>query len=199
MQDAAYAIRPARADEVARLPVIERAAAQLFRGRNVGTFSLDDVLDAATHARAQREGRLFVADRAGEPVGFAIGAHVGGTPQLRELDVHPDHGRRGLGARLVAAVVEWARAQGAASLTLSTFRDVPWNAPFCERLGFRALEAGELDEAQRALLAREAALGLPSERRVVMRLALSGEPRAGSPLDRLRVARRAGLPRGNPT
>jgi len=174
MDDAAdrYRVRLARADEVARLPAIERAAAELFRGRDVGTFSLDDVLDAATHAAAQREGRLFVADLAGEPVGFALASHIGGEPHLRELDVLPAHGRRGLGARLVRAVIEWARAQGAPSLTLSTFRDIAWNAPFYARLGFRALDEAELDAAHRALLDREEAMGLPRQRRVVMRLTL---------------------------
>ena len=167
-----YTIRLARSDEVEQLPAIELAAAQLFRGLDVGSFSLDDVQSVEVHAEAQRDGRLWVAAQGDTPVGFAIAKHVGGEPHLLELDVLPAHGRRGLGARLVAAVVAWARAQGAPSLTLSTFRDVAWNAPFYAKLGFRALDESELDEPHRALLDREAAMGLPRERRVVMRLPL---------------------------
>lgn len=169
---ASYTIRIARADEVERLPAIELAAAQLFRGMDIGTFSLDDVQSVATLAAAQRDRQLWVAVQGDTPVGFAVASHVGGEPHLRELDVQPAHGQRGLGARLVAAVIEWARAQGAPSLTLSTFRDVAWNAPFYAKLGFRALDPSELDEPHRALLEREAAMGLPRERRVVMRLTL---------------------------
>jgi GNAT superfamily N-acetyltransferase len=168
-----YTIRLARADEIERLPVIERAAARLFAGQNLGTFSLDDVRDLATHEAAQREGMLWVAARGDMPVGFAIASRIAGEPHLLELDVHPDHGRRGLGAKLVAAVVAWARAEGAPSITLSTFRDVPWNAPFYARLGFRAIEEPDLDAAHRALLDREEAMGLPRHRRVVMRLSLA--------------------------
>jgi GNAT superfamily N-acetyltransferase len=97
-------------------------------------------------------------------------------PHLEELAVHPAHQRRGLGARLVAAVVGWARARGAAALTLSTFRDVPWNAPFYARIGFRALDPAQLPATLAALVERERAHGLPVEQRVVMRLDLEARP-----------------------
>ena len=52
---------------------------------------------------------------------------------LEEIDVHPDHGRRGLGRRLVSAVCAWAARGGHRWLTLTTFRDVPFNMPFHAR------------------------------------------------------------------
>lgn len=168
-----YEIRLARAGEVARLPAIELAAAQLFRGQDLGSFSLDDCHDVATLALAQRADQLWVAVHENEPVGFALASKVGDEPHLGEVDVLPTHGQRGLGAALVARVIEWAREQGAASITLSTFRDVAWNAPFYAKLGFRPLDTATLPEPYRALLEREAALGLPMHRRVVMRLALA--------------------------
>jgi hypothetical protein len=56
-----------------------------------------------------------------------------------------------------------------ASLTLCTFRDVPWNAPFYERMGFRRLATADLTEALRVRMADEAERGLPPEHRVAMR------------------------------
>ena len=44
---------------------------------------------------------------------------------LEELDVHPDHGRRGLGSSLVMAVRDWAAATGHEAITLTTFRESP--------------------------------------------------------------------------
>jgi GNAT superfamily N-acetyltransferase len=171
--DGHYTIRLARTEEVALLPAIERAAGALFRSQGLEHLPAD-VRDVAELAPAQREGRLWVAVAAsGGPVGFALATVLGTTPHLDELDVHPDHGRRGLGRRLVRAVIEWARARNAESLTLSTFRDIPWNAPFYARLGFRALEESALDGDQRALREREARYGLPIERRCVMRLDLT--------------------------
>ena len=67
-------------------------------------------------------------------------------------DVHPDHGRRGLGARLLRAVLDLARARGCGVVTLTTYRDLPWNAPFYARHGFAevAPEDWTADMARRA-------------------------------------------------
>lgn len=175
MSEPPYEIRLARPDEVARLPAIELAAARLFAGTDLGLSeaALEDTAPVESLAAAQRAGMLWVAIAPnGEPVGFAFGRMLGGEPYLAELDVHPDHGRRGLGAKLVRALIEWARAHGASCVTLSTFRDVAWNGPFYARLGFRALEPSELDDAHRELVEHERSKGLPVEKRVVMRLAL---------------------------
>jgi predicted N-acetyltransferase YhbS len=83
--------------------------------------------------------------------------------------VLPAHGRRGVGAALVRAVCAWARERGLPSVTLTTYRDVPWNAPFYTRLGFRTLRAAELGPKLRALVASEDAHGLRRAERVVMR------------------------------
>ena len=60
-------------------------------------------------------------------------------PHLEEVDVHPDHGRRGVGTALVRAVCDWVRRSGHAEITLTTFRALPWNMPFYRRLGFEEM------------------------------------------------------------
>jgi GNAT superfamily N-acetyltransferase len=165
-----YAIRPARPGDLAALPEIERAAAALF-----AEFGLAErfaaVLTGFEHLESGcAAGRLWVAtDAAGVPVGFALASLLGDAAHLDELDVHPDHGRRGLGRALVAEVVAWARAQGFAAITLTTLRQVPWNAPFYESLGFHVLADAGLSPELRALLREEIERGLPAEQRVAMR------------------------------
>ena len=95
------------------------------------------------------------------------------------MDVHPSFGRRGVGTRLLAAVRDWARAQGQAAVTLTTFRDVPWNAPFYGRAGFRALAQRELSPGLRERVRDEAARGLDPATRVVMILDLHDETAGG--------------------
>ena len=58
-------------------------------------------------------------------------------------------------------------------MTLTTFRDVPWNAPFYERLGFCVLDSSELTPELDAVVREEAARGLDRDRRVVMRCELT--------------------------
>jgi len=117
------------------------------------------------------EGRLWVAlDPAGGPIGFALAGTDDDTAHLLELAVHPDHGRRGVGRQLVEVVVAWARDRGRRAVVLTTFAEVPWNAPFYERLGFRRLEATELSPTLARTLREEEAEGLHG--RVAMRLDL---------------------------
>jgi len=167
-------IRPARPDDVSLLPAIEWAAAQQFRAVGVDGRFLETVKPVSAHLAAQAEGRLLVAEgEDGLPIGFALIDWLDGTPHLEELDVHPDHGRRGAGRALVEAVLAWAGARGATAVTLSTFRDVPWNAPFYARLGFAPLPDAELGPGLRGIVAIERAEGIPMERRVVMRRPIS--------------------------
>jgi GNAT superfamily N-acetyltransferase len=70
------------------------------------------------------------------PVGFICVERVDGNPHIWQLAVHPDHGRQGLGRALVEATCDWARGERFEAITLTTYRDVPWNGPFYESLGF---------------------------------------------------------------
>jgi GNAT superfamily N-acetyltransferase len=163
-------IRPARSDDLAWLTDIERQANTLFE-----SFTLDVVLsEVLTPIEVLREGlkanRLWVAaDKADRPVGFALAGVVGDNAHLDELDVHPAHGQRGIGTALVEAVCAWAKAAGYHAITLTTLRQIPWNAPWYQRLGFRVLEENELSAALRDLLREEIQRGLPVDQRVAMR------------------------------
>ncbi|HYP25921.1 MAG TPA: GNAT family N-acetyltransferase [Blastocatellia bacterium] len=165
-----YEIRPARLDELPLIQEIEQAASTLFLDTDY-SFLIDfETMSIDVLRERQSEGLVWVAcGRGREPVGFAVAKVIDGAAHLDELDVHPSHGRRGLGRMLTLAVCEWARAAGYKAVTLSTFRDIPWNRPFYERLGFRQLAEEELGPGLRQVRAREAAIGLPLESRVCMR------------------------------
>lgn len=170
-----YRIRQARADDLAALADIEHSAAAQFLDVGLAGDFVDSVIPLEVHQLACDEGRLWVAvDGNDHCVGFALALVLDdGTPLLQEIDVEPRHGRRGLGRRLVAAVTDWARDRRARALVLSTFRDVPWNAPFYAGLGFAIVAEGTLSAAERDLREDEAAHGLPLADRVVMRLDLT--------------------------
>jgi GNAT superfamily N-acetyltransferase len=165
-----FAIGLAAPTDLPYLADIERRACELF----LQVPGIRDLPLYLTPARdfesAQRQGRLWVArGDAGAPVGFAVVQRAGDEWHLEEMDVLPEHGRQGLGRALLQAVCAWVVAQGERTLTLTTFRDVPWNAPFYERCGFQPLAEDQLTGALRRLLADEAAHGLPPPTRVAMR------------------------------
>ena len=57
-------------------------------------------------------------------------------------------------------------------MTLTTFRDVPWNAPYYERLGFTVVEPADQGPELRALVAAEAHRIPGDAPRVAMRRAV---------------------------
>lgn len=169
-----FAIEPAEAGDVAALPDVERRAARLFAGLAVADAVLGETTPVATFAEAQVDGRLWVArGPAGEPIGFALVGLVDGAPHLAEMDVLPEHGGKGVGRALLEAVCRQAARSGHRRLTLTTFRDVPWNGPFYARAGFRELAPAELGPELADILRDEAERGLDPAQRVAMRRELS--------------------------
>lgn len=135
-------IRRAHEADLAALPAIEAEADELFEeifGPNpFGPTSAED-----GSARAAQPGFLLAA--AEEPDDPAIGfAHVlepeeivqRGIAHLEQLAVLPSRGRRGHGRALVEAACEEAHRRGASVITLRTYAEVPWNAPFYRACGF---------------------------------------------------------------
>ena len=115
---------------------------------------------------------LLVGLLDGQVAGVACVDLHDGAWHLAQMSVHPSAQRRGVGSALLLDVVARAAAAGASAVTLTTFRDVPWNMPFYARLGFVEIPPAELDDDLVATLRDEAARGLVPERRVAMRLRL---------------------------
>jgi GNAT superfamily N-acetyltransferase len=87
--------------------------------------------------RASESGFLLVAeDGSGTIVGFVHVLEVDGIAHLEQLSVLPEQGRRGYGRALVEAAKAEARRRGHDRMTLRTYADVAWNAPFYRRAGF---------------------------------------------------------------
>ena len=164
-----YEVRLASPGDLDAIPIVEVASGELFR-----TVDLEAVAEAPPTApealaAAQQGGRLWVGvTESREVIGFALGCYMDGHHHLQQLSVLPAHGRRGLGRALVKAVCAWAWSEGGRHVTLSTFRDVAWNGPYYERLGFRALAECQLGPDLVATRADEQAQGLDISKRVIM-------------------------------
>ena len=170
----AFFVRTARWDDVAALPALEQSAGELFRT----VPELAHVADGDNHSEERY--RAFVArgwsrvavDEAGELCGFLCAEPFGAELHVWEIGVRLDRQRRGIGRRLLDLTIDTARRRHMASITLTTFADPAWNAPFYERMGFRRLAPGDAGARLCGILDREAEAGLPRDRRCAMRLAL---------------------------
>jgi len=128
-------IRVPQSFDVERLQHIEDAADTAF----FELFGIDGWGPAPVGAeRSAMPGFLLVA--ADSPDGVAIGfVHVlelDGHAHLEQLSVHPSNSRQGVGRALVSAAKFDAATRGFTSMTLRTYADIPWNAPFYSTCGF---------------------------------------------------------------
>ncbi len=135
-------IRPATAREIPALRRIERAAGAAYADVGLPEVAADEP-PPLVHLEAFRvAGRAWVStDAADRPIAYLVALVVDGRAHVEQVSVAPAHRGNGLGAALVDHLAAWARAHGHAELSLTTFSDVPWNAPYYARLGFRELHA----------------------------------------------------------
>ena len=157
----------ARRRDLRALGAIELAAAELLCGHAPATV-LNELTSEQDLLDAYHDGRLWVALVDDVPVGFALVTLIEKhCAHLQEINVHPAHGRQGVGRALVAAVCEWADSRGFKAVSLTTFRDIAFNMPFYLRLGFEEISGSELRSALAEVLRDEVQRGL--DRRVAMR------------------------------
>jgi GNAT superfamily N-acetyltransferase len=165
----AVAIRPGELRDIAVMQDIEIAGCQIF-----ADIGMQDVADDGAHetellAEYIAGGRTWVAEACGRVCGYALADTYDGTAHLEQVTIYPDCAGRGIGSILVDAVAEWGRSRGSAALTLLTFTDVPWNAPYYQRLGFVVVPDADLEPELAALRRHEAELGLDVSIRCAMR------------------------------
>ncbi|MEI5007918.1 GNAT family N-acetyltransferase [Streptomyces sp. PmtA] len=163
-------IRPAEPGELPLLQDIERAAGEPFRAVGMAAVADDDPPPLDELERYRRSGGLWVTETGdGRPVAYLLTEPVDGAAHIEQLSVHPDVARRGLGRELIDHLAAAATDDGLSALTLTTFTEVPWNAPYYTRLGFRTLGEDELTEGLRNIRKAEAVHGLDRWPRVCMR------------------------------
>ncbi|UNM16344.1 GNAT family N-acetyltransferase [Streptomyces formicae] len=166
-------IRAVRLDELPLLQDIERAAGRCFRDVGMPEVADDEPLPVGELARYQRDGLAWVGVAGADvPVAYLIADRVDGNLHVEQVSVHPDSARRGVGRSLVEHLADQARGEGVPALTLTTFAEVPWNAPYYARCGFLPLDDSMLTPGLREIRDREAAHGLDRWPRVCMRRVL---------------------------
>ena len=166
-------IRPARPADLAALPAIEASASTTFLAApGLAWLAESEAISSERHIELLENGITLVAEVGGQIQGFICCEPLGESLHIRELSVRHASQGKGIGLNLLEELASRAAAAGWPSLTLTTFRDLAWNAPFYARCGFEELSGDSLTPELQHQLAREAEHGLPPERRCAMVLTL---------------------------
>lgn len=161
-------IRGWQRDDLPALAALEARAARLFGDHghaaiaNAPQHTPDELADFIDGNQA------WVAVIDAEPAGFAVAGQVGAAFYLKELSVDPGYGRRGVGTALLEFYVGQARRSGYRLAALSTFRDIPFNAPFYSRRGFSVLPPETAPDALKKQFLAEVPSGIDPASRVLM-------------------------------
>jgi GNAT superfamily N-acetyltransferase len=151
---------------------IERAAGELFRELGMDAIADDEPITREPFEALARAGGAFVWEVDGVPAGYLLLDVVDDAAHVQQLSVDPAFGRRGVGTAMLTVAADWAAERGLGGITLTTFRDVPWNAGFYARRGFQILSTDERGPELAARIRQETTLGLGRWPRVAMRRTL---------------------------
>lgn len=148
------------------MPSIERSAAQAFQTiEGLGWLADAAPISLDRHLRWIALMTCWVAvDDQGLPQGFLSAERFGDDLHIHEVSVAQPLQGQGWGRRLVETAMSHARAHHLHAVTLTTFLNVPWNAPFYRRLGFEPQTGQRLE----ALLGDEYAHGFEPGSRCAM-------------------------------
>ena len=159
-------IRPIETRDFSALQDIEDATAKQLQSVGIdamtelGPYSDEEMTGYVTAGLA-----WVTTDDSDVPVGFLVAEIVDDCLYIADVNVHPRAARQGLGRQLI----DHAGTGNYPALTLTTFRDVPWNAPYYRRLGFETLTEDEITPNLRAIREFQATIGLDRWPRVCMR------------------------------
>ena len=162
--------RAAREADLEMIQEIELDAGALFVDVGLPTIAGDDPPTLESLRAHLDTGTLWViADEEDRAVAYASASVVDGEGHLDQVSVRRSFAGRALGRLLIDEVCAWARARGFQGVTLTTFRDVPFNGPLYVRYGFAAIPEDELGPGLTRIRADERANGIDVAPRIAMR------------------------------
>ena len=162
-------IRLAVPDDLYALQLIETAAGEPFRDIGMDAVANDpppSLDELTTYLGADHI--WVMTDAANTILGYAIVEIIDVGVHIEQVSVHPAHSHNGFGAQLIDCIADWAAAHHHDVMTLTTFVDVPWNAPYYERLGFERIPESALSPDLVRVRVHEQASGLDSWPRITM-------------------------------
>lgn len=150
-------IRAGTAEDFALLPDLEARADQSYLTLP-GLETLLDEINITDDAGPETEPgtELFMAETEA-PIGFVYAYDADDCTFISQIAVVPEAQKLGAGTALLNAIADAAQQAGKRGVTLMTFRDVPWNAPFYAKRGYTILTPAEMGPELASLFARDVA------------------------------------------
>ena len=164
-----FTIRKARHADIQQLGSVERSAAEIFRTVGLDYLCDGPTVDPSFLASMIASNHLWVAvDRSDKPIGFSGGENVEGNFHLVEISVAQWYQGKGVGRVLMGLLTDAVRREGYKTITLTTYRHLPWNGVWYSRQGFVEVPVVEMGPEYWRIWQIEAQHGFDMASRCVM-------------------------------
>ena len=158
-------------EEVSLLPEIEQSAGEGFRDLpDLAWIADSGNMSAEMHLMYVKQRTSWVAEVESQIVGFLCAEIMERDLHVWEVSVRQEWQSKGIGQQLMETTIQYASDNQLRCVTLTTFREVPWNAPFYRSLGFKILDMSSLEPRLEKILQDEIQHGLPGDLRCAMQL-----------------------------
>ena len=144
-----YSLREATEDDKDLLATIELDAVALFKTVPELAYLGESHASPEQLSIWLSAGRIYIAEDNGKAVGFVAAVTMDDTLYIAEISTIQEYQGKGVGLTLISTVFDWARELAAATgskprVSLTTYREITWNAPYYRKRGFREVEARTL-------------------------------------------------------
>jgi len=129
-------IRIAREDDYKFFKKIEESSFALFKEYGCDLSHIETSSNN-TYSHIEGKHEIYVAHNThNEIVGFCAVKTVDSNAYIMEISILPEYRKKGLGTKFVEHAIYWAEINNYDYITLTTFRDLPFNGEFYKKLGF---------------------------------------------------------------
>lgn len=155
-----FQIRNAQKEDLPYLADIELAAATLYPEDIIPLDQQGLSYPDSEFQKSLQQGLLFCVTQNNKRVAFATCHQYQQFLHLDEISVHPASGKQGIGTALVKRILQESQSRKLQGTTLTTFSNIPWNAPFYKKMGFNILSNAETPDEVKDMLLEENFIGL---------------------------------------
>ncbi|RKF77098.1 Acetyltransferase PA2271 [Golovinomyces cichoracearum] len=154
--DYTYTIRKGKNSDIPYLRHVELSAGNRYRAVGLDDVAENRILDPDRLASMADSNHLWVAVDKYGPIGFLCGEKLDGNFHIVEVSVSQEFQGKGIGKGLMTTMLEQITLERSfKSVTLTTYRSVSWNGPWCSRMGFGEVHPKLLGSAYDFILETE--------------------------------------------
>jgi ribosomal protein S18 acetylase RimI-like enzyme len=133
-----YNIRHATEKDLSALCDIEHESDKIFSIYHIPAITLSPKNPVSYWFPYLGHATLRIAISDTKILGFYLVTEIDGQAYLKQISVRPDHHQKGIGKALLQDAFLQAQQRGYIAMTLTTYRDIPFNAPLYQKYGFIA-------------------------------------------------------------